>query len=82
MHYLRARVTRRWALGCLVAAVAAMTAQAGAEARHGRHRDPAIDDLLELEVQQNHLRQLSETSASVLDAANQSSSSMARNVKS
>ena len=36
---LTCRRTRRWALGSLVAAVAAVIARAGAEARQGSHQD-------------------------------------------
>jgi hypothetical protein len=75
------RRTRRWALGSLVAAVAAGTTRVGAEARRGSHQNPSIVDLLELQMQQNHLSQLAETATRVVDAANPSSTTPVRGIK-
>jgi len=75
------RRTRRWVLGSLVAVMAAGTAQAGAEARKGSHQDSSIVDMFELQLQQNHLSQLSEMSANVTAAPNQSIQGIKRGIK-
>jgi hypothetical protein len=78
---LTCRRTRRWALGSLVAAVAAGTARAGAEARQGSHQDISIHDLFEMQIASNHLSQLSEMATNVMAEPNQSIRGMERGVK-
>jgi hypothetical protein len=77
---LTRRHTRRWALGSLVAAVAAGTTRAGVEARKDSDQLSVVD-MFEMQMHMNHLSQLSEMSTSVVSANQSVIAELERSVK-